>query len=815
MAYTASEPRPHKKPGESTWQKLARLVSVVCLHLLAWSHYAFGRAVVPTLALMVLGALFVFVPQTAEVLRNLRESGSATAPLGPQTMLWFDLAHWAFADTDFLFLITAALTAALLGAGAWLSMFRWSSEDFPAYLRPYAELQAWAGRHLAFVVAGALVLIVGAYLQSVIPEAPGGSRARHLVGWAWAATPVMGMFAVRLAHSVCGRSDRGWAALVGLLLLTGYSVGAVLAFGTGWRSSLCNVAAATLPALGYGLVTFMLNFAESQDVELKSDEARTLFVFVLAILVLLPVVMSLIITLTPVIVVQSYGGASLVLMQLWGLFAVALLLSTGLRGILHEVPGATLFVALLALGALWWAVPERYGKEHGPTPATPAAGVAIGRAGSPAAADPKFKNAAWAGAPTGLYVAIHADGGGIRAAYFTAMVLARADDMTCGEFGARLFAASGVSGGSLGLATWAALRQELVLRQSPDPKHRWMDCDPAAARAGRAQLVLQKLVGRTLVRDHLSPVLARMLGSDALPIPWWPARRGQALVDSWQSAALEAMQEMGFTASSAEVYARPLAATSAGLYRVPWLLLNATDALTGQRVVQLNAQPAPSFAQGGRPAATTPLGVATLDSARFPYLSPAGEVPATDGLSRRRLLVDGGYFDNSGAASLRELLIDADIVKPKGTVTILRLEGNPSDDERAVCEQVLGTKPDASRDRPLWAGLSAYFSTRTAHANEAVSSLRALALKLSDTGTKYVPGERLTLRYALERQGTSASATAVVEQADLAVSMEACQTSLAAVKAPLGWYLSGPTAKFMQPSIEASAEELIRATGLK
>jgi hypothetical protein len=181
------------------------------------------------------------------------------------------------------------------------------------------------------------------------------------------------------------------------------------------------------------------------------------------------------------------------------------------------------------------------------------------------------------------------------------MVLARADDMTCGEFGARLFAASGVSGGSLGLATWAALRQELVLRESPDPMHGWMACDPAAARAGRAQPVLQKLVGRTLVRDHLSPVLARMVGSDALPIPWWPAMRGQALVDSWQSAALEAMQEMGFTASSAEVYARPLAATSAGLHRAPWLLLNATDALTGKRVVQLNAQPAPSLAQAPWP----------------------------------------------------------------------------------------------------------------------------------------------------------------------------------------------------------------------
>jgi hypothetical protein len=263
-------------------------------------------------------------------------------------------------------------------------------------------------------------------------------------------------------------------------------------------------------------------------------------------------------------------------------------------------------------------------------------------------------------------------------------------------------------------------------------------------------------------------------------------------------------------------FARPLAQTTAGLDPAPWLLLNATDALTGQRVVQLNAAPGVSLATpGGREPTTTAVGVATLDSARFPYISPAGDVPSTTG-APRRLLVDGGYFDNSGAASLRDLLLASDVAKPKGTVKIVRIDGNPSNDERAHCEALMRTRKKTSQEQPQWAGLSAYFNARSAHADEAVASLRALASRLSDrTTTSFLPHQDLTLQYAWDPHGPDAGHATAANGIARALNDEACQVSLAAVQAPLGWYMGRSTAGFMQRSIEAAANDLMMTAGFR
>jgi hypothetical protein len=49
------------------------------------------------------------------------------------------------------------------------------------------------------------------------------------------------------------------------------------------------------------------------------------------------------------------------------------------------------------------------------------------------------------------------------------------------------------------------------------------------------------------------------------------------------------------------------------------------------------------------------LGMAVLDSARFPYISPTGQL-ASPGLGTWGHLVDGGYADNTGALAIDELL---------------------------------------------------------------------------------------------------------------------------------------------------------------
>ena len=137
----------------------------------------------------------------------------------------------------------------------------------------------------------------------------------------------------------------------------------------------------------------------------------------------------------------------------------------------------------------------------------------------------------------GAQFAIHADGGGLRAALFTAEVLALADDLSCGDFGSHVFAASGVSGGSLGIATWAVMRAELT---GDDP---WADCKQLREKAGVREshsywnwnnpsyryrfFPLWFSVLNTLSVDHLTAALTSTLTTDLL----WRGgmRRGPSL----------------------------------------------------------------------------------------------------------------------------------------------------------------------------------------------------------------------------------------------------------------------------------------------
>ena len=82
---------------------------------------------------------------------------------------------------------------------------------------------------------------------------------------------------------------------------------------------------------------------------------------------------------------------------------------------------------------------------------------------------------------------VAAAGGGLRAAYWTATMLAAADDHTCGEFGRHVYAYSGVSGGSLGIAAYLAQRQVWEAK-SPPPSER--------CQTGRRQEIVELLAAR-------------------------------------------------------------------------------------------------------------------------------------------------------------------------------------------------------------------------------------------------------------------------------------------------------------------------------
>jgi hypothetical protein len=163
----------------------------------------------------------------------------------------------------------------------------------------------------------------------------------------------------------------------------------------------------------------------------------------------------------------------------------------------------------------------------------------------------------------------------LRAAVFTAQVLARADDATCGGFGQRVHAFSGVSGGSVGIATYLLARQELVARGG------WGACTRDAS--GRPlDTPLADIVTGALVQDHLSPVISRMLAVDA-PHLWGSPVRGQALLDSWNGALTRSLQARfeGSRDDEFAAFALPLSALTGGLAAAPSVYFNATDADSG------------------------------------------------------------------------------------------------------------------------------------------------------------------------------------------------------------------------------------------
>ena len=233
-------------------------------------------------------------------------------------------------------------------------------------------------------------------------------------------------------------------------------------------------------------------------------------------------------------------------------------------------------------------------------------------------------------------ILVTASGGGIRAAYWTASTLAYLEQKLGTGFSERLFAISGVSGGSLGAATYISLKR-------------------AQLDAGRSASLLTP-AREVLGHDFLSPVVAGMLFPDLMqrffPIPVALADRQRFLERSWEAAFNDQAQEL-FRGPFQSLYSGPNAD------RLPSLLLNTTVVETGERAIVSNLKVA------GLPQVIDLLdpryqltdvrtSAAAGASARFTYVSPAGTVDLVDGNHVR--LVDGGYFENSGAASMTDLL---------------------------------------------------------------------------------------------------------------------------------------------------------------
>jgi hypothetical protein len=264
-----------------------------------------------------------------------------------------------------------------------------------------------------------------------------------------------------------------------------------------------------------------------------------------------------------------------------------------------------------------------------------------------AAREPLFRQAAPGRKSIPVYIAA-AEGGGLRAAYWTGSVLARLEDATGGRFSQHLFAVSAVSGGSLGAAAFAA--------EAAEP-----DCEAAEGS-------VERCVQRFLAQDFLSPTVAYLLFPDALqrflPFPVQSFDRARALEAAWERSWSETHP------GAPNAFAAPFEAlgSSFGKTQAPRLFLNGTRVETGRRVLVSPAVTGNGEMPGvddllavGSERWSLPLSAAVHLSARFTYFSPAAkicrepvEACANDAVWGR--VVDGGYHENSGAQTAAGVL---------------------------------------------------------------------------------------------------------------------------------------------------------------
>jgi hypothetical protein len=255
-------------------------------------------------------------------------------------------------------------------------------------------------------------------------------------------------------------------------------------------------------------------------------------------------------------------------------------------------------------------------------------------------------------------VIVAAEGGASRSAAWFLPVMRMLDERTGGAFGQYVFAISGVSGGSLGAATY----EELVVR-SGGPGVDWSDLN---VRKGMVELARGDLLAPAIATFFLPDTLHRLLQ----PVWFLQGDRATALEGrfernwAWKEGfALNPRQAtQGFLALQAT---RPLAA-------MPLLFLNGTDVKTGRRLItssvrfkgedDLFAVADDFLDELGH---DVPMSTAVTNSARFPFISPAGRFDEKD----ERSVVDGGVFENYGARTAWELArkvseIGGDAVEP-------------------------------------------------------------------------------------------------------------------------------------------------------
>jgi hypothetical protein len=378
------------------------------------------------------------------------------------------------------------------------------------------------------------------------------------------------------------------------------------------------------------------------------------------------------------------------------------------------------------------------------------------------------------------------EGGGIRAAYWTAAVLGEIQDQNP-SFAAHLFAISGVSGGSLGAAVFEALLAEPNFGSFKD--------------AGT----------EILSQDFLSPALAAMLYPDLvqrfLPVPIAYLDRGRALELGWEKAWHDKMHNDRFARSFVDLWS-----AIPNTHRwMPSLFLNGTSVEKGNRIITSNLRITNFFIDaqdaakklsslGSKPrdvGCHIPLSTAAHMSARFTYVSPAGRFP--DGSH----VVDGGYFENSAATAAYEI---ATRIKERCAV--------PNHEIRNVDVKVIMISNDPRKPPidPAAPPSPSNLPKRTQKMTRETNFLGDLTAPINALmNTRNARGTYAQKTIALEQRRFKAGMTAPAPATKDIVYFSLRDTQ---VPLPLGWMLSAEAAKTMRDQVLRDDEVVKNKTAI-
>lgn len=335
-------------------------------------------------------------------------------------------------------------------------------------------------------------------------------------------------------------------------------------------------------------------------------------------------------------------------------------------------------------------------------------------------------------------------GGGIAAAFWTATILGDLVD-EAPNLPDHIFAVSGVSGGALGASAFVAALRE----RDADGRVRCRDPEADAPLEG-----LRACLGAVLRADFLTPTLGSLLYPDLLqrfvPVVLF-ADRAAVLEASWERRWRQVFGSDRFARPFLDLYAQGTA--------WPALLLNGTSLRSGGRIVTTNlalGAPLMSGRETRRLAADlsdfhdlatadAALSTAADNSARFPYIGPAGSIrPPSPDPGRAEIadqIVDGGYFENFGATTLLDLLERLHEVAEQRALSVrfvvIQIISDPDLTGSSLGAVPLATSPGLELvPNEIAAPVETLLATRRARG---LAATEALARRAFELGGVYVP----------------------------------------------------------------------------